>query len=94
MNTEHQDSKRNPIMTLKEVAKYLGVHDITIYRLIKETNIPAIKLRGQWRFKKDVLDAWLTSRMEERNNECSETIHDTTDVLQNETLKTKKQIKE
>ena len=51
--------QRTQIMTLREVAKYLGVHEVTIYRLIKETDIPAIKLRGQWRFKKDVLDTWL-----------------------------------
>ena len=50
-------------MTLQEAAKYLGVHPITIYRLLKETNIPAIKLGGQWRFKKDILDDWLAAKM-------------------------------
>ena len=55
--------QRTQIMTLREVAKYLGVHEVTIYRLIKETDIPAIKLRGQWRFKKDVLDGWLMAGM-------------------------------
>ena len=55
--------QRSQIMTLREVAKYLGVHEVTIYRLIKETDIPAIKLRGQWRFKKDVLDGWLMAGM-------------------------------
>lgn len=55
--------QRTQIMTLNEVAKYLGVHPITIYRIIKETDIPTFKLRGQWRFKKDVLDNWLVKKM-------------------------------
>ncbi|MFC1624219.1 helix-turn-helix domain-containing protein, partial [Candidatus Omnitrophota bacterium] len=62
------------IMTLQELAKYLGVHPITIYRLIKETDIPAFKLGGQWRFKKDVLDLWLMSRMDKRNGVYPEVV--------------------
>ena len=60
---ENPKPKRTQIMTLQEAAKYLGVHPITIYRLLKETNIPAIKLGGQWRFKKDILDDWLAAKM-------------------------------
>ena len=56
--------QRTQIMTLREGAKYLGVHEVTMYRLIKETDIPVLKLRGQWRFKKDLLDAWLVTRMQ------------------------------
>ncbi len=52
--------ERTQIMTLKEVAKYLGLHPISIYRLIKTSDIPAMKIGGQWRFKKEVLDAWLS----------------------------------
>lgn len=58
--------QRTQIMTIAETAKYLGVHPITIYRIIKETDIPACKLGGQWRFKKDILDNWLAKRM--KNN--------------------------
>ena len=60
--------QRTQIMTLREVAKFLGVHEVTIYRLIKETDIPAIKLRGQWRFKKDVLDSWLMAGMAKKRH--------------------------
>ncbi len=55
--------ERTQIMTPKEAAKYLGFHLVTIYRLLKKQEIPATKIGGQWRFKKDVLDAWLMSRM-------------------------------
>ena len=55
--------ERTQIMTPKEAAKYLGFHLVTIYRLLKKQEIPATKIGGQWRFKKDILDQWLTDRM-------------------------------
>lgn len=58
--------ERTQIMTLKEVAKYLGLHPISIYRLIKTTNIPAMKVGGQWRFRKDLLDSWLQKQQAKR----------------------------
>ena len=64
---EHQlqypKKERTQIMTPKEAAKYLGFHLVTIYRLLKKNEIPATKIGGQWRFKKDVLDSWLMERM-------------------------------
>ncbi|MDD5218855.1 MAG: helix-turn-helix domain-containing protein [Candidatus Omnitrophica bacterium] len=55
--------QRTQIMTPKEAAKYLGFHLVTIYRLLKKNIVPATKIGGQWRFKKDILDAWLSGRM-------------------------------
>ncbi len=59
--------ERTQIMTPKEAAKYLGFHLVTVYRLLKKNLVPAIKIGGQWRFKKDVLDAWLSKRMNEKD---------------------------
>ena len=58
--------ERTQIMTPKEAAKYLGFHLVTVYRLLKKRVIPATKIGGQWRFKKDILDAWLLDRMNNR----------------------------
>ena len=54
---------RTQIMTPKEAAKYLGLHLITIYRLIKKGELPGFKVGGQWRFKKDLLDAWIADKI-------------------------------
>lgn len=62
--SEYPRRERTQIMTPKEAAKYLGFHLVTIYRLLKKHEIPAVKIGGQWRFKKDILDAWLTQRMQ------------------------------
>jgi excisionase family DNA binding protein len=48
------------IMTPREAAEYLSVHVRTIYRLVKNGEIPCRKVGGSWRFKKEVLDEWLS----------------------------------
>lgn len=53
------------LMTIEDLADYLKVTRRTIYEWVKEQKIPAIKLVGQWRFKKEKIDAWL-EHMEER----------------------------
>lgn len=63
-NKKQQYDEKHPqrqIMLPREAAKYLGIHIITLYRLIKKDGIPAFKIGGQWRFKKDLLDAWILS---------------------------------
>jgi excisionase family DNA binding protein len=50
------------IMTPREAADYLSVHVRTIYRLAKNGDIPGRKVGGSWRFKKNVLDEWLSWR--------------------------------
>jgi len=51
------------IMTVCEVATYLSMHKITVYKLIKAGIIPAFKIGGRWRFKKKILDDWITMKM-------------------------------
>ena len=57
------DYKKEQIMTLREVAKYLGLHIMTVYKLTREGRVPAAKIGGQWRFKRDVLDQWLEAEL-------------------------------
>ena len=47
------------IMTTKEMAKYLKLHQITICKLSKEGKIPAIQIGRVWRFDKEVIDEWI-----------------------------------
>jgi excisionase family DNA binding protein len=50
------------ILTPREAAQYLSVHVRTIYRLVKQGEIPGRKIGGSWRFKKETLDEWLSGR--------------------------------
>lgn len=64
--SKYKKPSRTQIMTPKEAAKYLGLHLITIYRLIKKGQLPGFKVGGQWRFKKDLLDDWIVSKINKR----------------------------
>ena len=57
-------TSRESLMTITELAGYLKVTRRTIYEWLKDRKIPAIKLVGQWRFKKDKIDEWLEKRFE------------------------------
>ena len=45
-------------LTAEEVAEYLKVDIMTIYRLAKDGRIPASKIGHLWRFKKTEIDEW------------------------------------
>jgi len=47
------------IMTVKDVADYLKMKPVTIYKLAKQGKIPAFRVASFWRFKKDLIDKWL-----------------------------------
>jgi len=51
------------LMTIDDLAQYLKVKKRTIYEWLKRGRIPAFKAIGQWRFKKEKIDAWLESEM-------------------------------
>ena len=47
------------IMTSKDLANYLRLHQITICKLSKEGKIPSIRIGSRWRFDKVAIDAWI-----------------------------------
>jgi excisionase family DNA binding protein len=50
------------LRTLEQVARYLNVDKFTVYRLITQKKIPAFKVGNQWRFKQEMVDAWLMAK--------------------------------
>lgn len=47
----------NEILTLNEASEYLRIKGRTMYSLASRGVVPGIKVGGQWRFKRDMLDA-------------------------------------
>ena len=54
------------IMTVKEGAEYQQTNEHTIYKLSRTGLIPSLKIAGQWRFKKEVIDKWISEESLER----------------------------
>ncbi len=53
----------NPtILTVREVAAYLRLHAVTVYRMAQHGALPAFRVGRGWRFKRDQIDQWLLDR--------------------------------
>ncbi len=55
-------TERRPLMDLPTVAKYLGVGERHIRRLVQERRIPFIKWGHPLRFDPDEIDAWVDTK--------------------------------
>ncbi|MFQ5485355.1 MAG: helix-turn-helix domain-containing protein [Desulfobacterales bacterium] len=59
----------NDIMGIKEAAQYLKIKEQTIYRLVQNGTIPALKLGGQWKMKQEHIDRMFDEILTEKLNE-------------------------
>ena len=61
-------------MTVKQVGEYLQMDEHTVYlpgeiacnisrgELARSGQIPSIKIAGQWRLKKEIIDKWISEQ--------------------------------
>lgn len=47
---------KDDIMLLREVAEYLKINEKTAYKYAAEGKIPAFKVGGTWRFRRDEIE--------------------------------------
>ena len=47
------------VLTIKEVAALLKLAEKTVYSMAQQGEIPAFKVRGQWRIRRSELDRWM-----------------------------------
>ncbi len=57
-----QRAESGDLQTPEQVARYLNITKFTLYRLVTQKKIPAFKVGNQWRFKKEMIDAWLMAK--------------------------------
>jgi excisionase family DNA binding protein len=50
------------ILTVRQLATYLNMASVTIYRLAARGELPGTKVGGQWRFHKQAIDEWLSRK--------------------------------
>lgn len=50
------------LMTIDELAKYLRMKKVTIYKHAQEGKVPGFKVGSKWRFKKSTVDKWIDDK--------------------------------
>lgn len=51
-----KDNKDSIIMTVDEVAEYLKLSKITVYKLTQKGEIPGFRIGSSWRYNRDKID--------------------------------------
>ncbi|MEA3488938.1 MAG: helix-turn-helix domain-containing protein [Candidatus Omnitrophota bacterium] len=50
------------VMTVDELADYLKMKIVTIYKHAQKGKIPGFKVGSKWRFKKETIDRWIADK--------------------------------
>lgn len=50
------------LLTTRELQDLLQLDRVTIYRMVKDGELPALRVGGQWRFSSEAIDAWLKTQ--------------------------------
>jgi len=53
------------MMSSREVAAYLGVHEKQVYRLLRQRRLPGTKITGRWIFSRRLLREWIEAHSRE-----------------------------
>lgn len=69
------------LMTVRDVAKYLGLSERTIYSMIKYGEIPYIKVGGRYRFSRGKVEEWLQQNLKEKMPTALQRVKETADPL-------------
>lgn len=55
----NQAGEQDEILTVPEVASLLKVDPKTVYTMVQRAEMPAFKVRGQWRFQRVDIAKWI-----------------------------------
>ncbi len=50
------------VFTVQELASYLRMQPVTIYKHAKAGKLPGFKVGANWRFKKATIDRWIAQQ--------------------------------
>jgi len=55
---------KSEIMTAEETCRYLKITQRTLYRYLRNRQLPAFKLGKEWRFVRSDLEEWIRDRIQ------------------------------
>ena len=57
------------IFTVQELARYLRMRPLTIYKHVSGGKLPGFKVGSHWRFKRETIDQWIRAQEEFNSNQ-------------------------
>jgi excisionase family DNA binding protein len=57
------------VFTVQELASYLRMQPVTIYKHAMAGKLPSFKVGANWRFKKTTIDRWISEQEAHDNGE-------------------------
>ena len=61
---------KKEVLTIDEVADFFSVSKRTIYNLLKDNELPGVKIGGQWRFlRKDLMQVFTNQYLKNESDE-------------------------
>lgn len=61
-------NENQSLMTVNDISEYLRISKTSVYRLVRERKIPVSRIGRHLRFRRGVIDEWLT-HMEKKNRD-------------------------
>jgi len=61
--------EENQVMTVPQVAEFLQFSEAKVYRLLKMNELPGVKIGGQWRMLRSVLEEYMRYPMSTQRSE-------------------------
>jgi excisionase family DNA binding protein len=69
-----QGIRMDELLTTKQLMAMLQLDRSTIYRMLSEGRLPAVRVGGQWRFSRQAIDEWIQVQNLPASNEPKETM--------------------
>ena len=60
MPAQLKSNTQPSVLTVRELAGYLRIHQVTVYRLLREQKLPAFRVGSDWRFNREEIERWMT----------------------------------
>ena len=55
------------LLTTRELVDMLQLDRVTIYKMVKDGELPSLRVGGQWRFSEEAIGSWLRRRRGKRS---------------------------
>jgi len=59
MPAQPKSNTQPRVLTVRELAGYLRIHQGMVYRLLRQQKLPAFRVGSDWRFNREEIERWM-----------------------------------